>query len=155
MKIKSLAICTSFIIGVICRYMFIKIYGYFFVYVIIRFGITKNFIGLFPKDFASTAYFIQNILEVLVIAFTSILIPAIIFGYLMGGCNKNWLLYSFSALLGVFSFDVVLYNFIIKDFALLVENYSPIYRGLLVAFIWFFLFKSFYYLGGASKGEAK
>lgn len=132
-------ICIAFIIGALCRHIFFRLYGLFLSF-ISRYGLEEYFIDLFPKPFGSAIFLIEVLFKILIVTFASVVIPVSFFGYLTVESKKRYWIYSVSSFMGTITFDLFYYSFKFKDLELFLDNYSPIWFGISVVFIWLFLF---------------
>ena len=136
----------AFLVGAFCRYIFFLAYGYFS-FVSVRYEFKESFIGLFPKFLGSTIFLFQNLFEILITAFISIFIPAVIFGYCAIESKKRYWIYSISSFVGIICFDLFYYSFVFNDLNLLLNNYLPVWYGAVVVFMWIVLFYWLYSFG--------
>ncbi len=146
MKNNVQKIGIALIIGSICRYVFFIAYGYLS-YLIVRFGIEKYVIMWFPKAFSSIIYTFVNLVVTSVVIFISVFIPAIIFGYVVRKTRKLHILCSVFSFIGIICFDIFYYVIVLKDAALMINNYLPVWYGILIGFIWIVLFYMLYSFG--------
>ena len=136
---------ASFIIGAICRYFFLKVYGYLAA-VLLTHRIESYFIGLFSIPWKKTAFYFLNFMEGTVVAFAIILVPAIIYGYYTKGPKKFFLLCSVFSYLGLIFCDALVYASM-GDIGLMFYIYFPVWHGILTITIWIGLFFGVYSLG--------
>jgi hypothetical protein len=139
-------IVITFIIGAFCRYIFFISYGYFY-FIAAHYGFKANLSGLLPKLFGAAFLQFQSIFETLIVAPISIFVPAIIFGYYINESKRLYLLYSLSSFAGMICFDIFYYSFVINDLDLLLNNYLPMWYGIIIIFMWLVLFYLIYSLG--------
>lgn len=146
MRNKAQKIAIAFIIGAFCRYIYFMVHG-FFSSLIVDYGIIQSIIGYFPKYLGTTIFLIEGLIEIIISAFITIFIPVILFGY-SSIDSKKWLwFYSVCFVLGIIGLDLFFYSLIIKDYDLLLNNYLPLWYGVVVVAIWIGLFYWLLYFG--------
>jgi hypothetical protein len=139
MKKNIRNIGIAFTIGALCRYIFFRLYGSLWASSV-RHSFTEYLIDLFPKSFGPTVFLIQILFETSIVAFVSIIVPAFLFGYNTIESKKQYRFLSVSSFAGIICFDLFYYSLIIKNFSLLLDNYLPVWHGIIMIFIWIFLF---------------
>jgi len=139
-------IVIAFIIGAFCRYIFFIFYGYYYS-IATHYGLQAILSVMLPKLFGSAFLQFQGLLETFIIAPIAVFIPAIIFGYYIFESKRLYSLYSFSSLVGIICFDLFYYSFVINDLDLLLNNYFPVWYGIILSLIWILLFYWIYSFG--------
>lgn len=136
---------VAFIIGMLCRFVFFSVYGYMSV-LAVDLGFIKFLIDLFPPSVFSVVFYVQDIVIVVISAFISAFVPLMAFGYCFFA-KSDFKIYSLIPYIGILVFDLLYYPLVLQDFELMLNNYLPIWHGVLVSGIWIFLFYGLFYFG--------